>query len=143
MFCLKKYCSKRQANAFTKRFPHKFKIIFSFLFYSFFSIFRSFIWAFNGSIFTLIALFPSWILCWISFNLAVCSSFRFNSFIEHLGTGWKIPEEKIAQKLKDRCNVEFDHSLNVDGKTLKVCKLPQLFTPQIEHKPIERKGSNY
>ena len=31
--------------------------------------------------------------------------FRFNSFIEHLGTG-KIQEEKIAQKLKDKCNVE-------------------------------------
>jgi len=53
------------------------------------------------------------------------------------------PNQKIAQKLKDKCNVEFDHSLNVDGKTLKVCKLSQLFTPQIEHKPIERKGSNY
>ncbi len=69
--------------------------------------------------------------------------FRFTSFIEHLGNGWKIPEEKIAQKLKDRCKVEFDHSLNVDGKTLKVCKLSQLHTPQIEHKPIERKGANY
>ena len=50
-------------------------------------------------------------------------TFRFNSFLEHLGSSWKIPEEKIAQKLKDRCFVEFDHSLNVDGKTLKVCKV--------------------
>jgi len=69
--------------------------------------------------------------------------FRFNSFIEHLGNGWKIPEEKIAQKLKDKCNVEFDHSLNVDGKTLKVCKVVQLHVDKIEYKPVERKGSNY
>ena len=69
--------------------------------------------------------------------------FRFNSFIEHLGNGWKIPEEKIAQKLKDKSKVEFDHSLNVDGKTLKVCKVAQLHTDLIEHKPVERKGANY
>jgi len=69
--------------------------------------------------------------------------FRFNSFIDHLGNGWKIPEEKIAQKLKDKCSVEFDHSLNVDGKTLKVCKVAQLHTDLIEHKPVERKGTNY
>ena len=52
-------------------------------------------------------------------------------------------EEKIAQKLKDRSKVEFDHSLNVDGKTLKVCKVAQLHTDLIEHKPVERKGANY
>ena len=69
--------------------------------------------------------------------------FRFNSFIEHLGNGWKIPEEKIAQKLKDKCNVEFDHSLNVDGKTLKVCKVVQLHVDKIEYKPVARKESNY
>jgi hypothetical protein len=69
--------------------------------------------------------------------------FRFNSFLEHLGSSWKIPEEKIAQKLKDRCFVEFDHSLNVDGKTLKVCKVKQLHVHKIEYKPVERKGTNY
>jgi len=69
--------------------------------------------------------------------------FRFNSFIEHLGNGWKIPEEKIAQKLKDRSKVEFDHSLNVDGKTLKVCKVVQLHVDKIEYKPVDRKGANY
>jgi len=69
--------------------------------------------------------------------------FRWNSFIEHLGGGWKMPEEKIAQKLKDRCFVEFDHSLNVDGKTLKVCKVKQLHVHKIEYKPVERKGTNY
>ena len=60
-----------------------------------------------------------------------------------MGNGWKIPEEKIAQKLKDKCNVEFDHSLNVDGKTLKVCKVVQLHVDKIEYKPVERKESNY
>ena len=69
--------------------------------------------------------------------------FRFTSFIEHLGNGWKIPEEKIAQKLKDRSKVEFDHSLNVDGKTLKVCKVVQLHVDKIEYKPVDRKGANY
>ena len=69
--------------------------------------------------------------------------FRFNSFIEHLGNSWKIPEEKIAQKLKDRCFVEFDHSLNVGGKTLKVCKVKQLHVHKIEYKPVERKRTNY
>jgi len=69
--------------------------------------------------------------------------FRFTSFIEHLGNGWKIPEEKIAQKLKDRSKVDFDHSLNVDGKTLKVCKVVQLHVDKIEYKPVDRKGANY
>ena len=69
--------------------------------------------------------------------------FRWNSFLEHLGSSWKIPEEKIAQILTDKCHVEFDHSFNVDGKTLKVCKVAQLHTDLIEHKPVERKGTNY
>ena len=69
--------------------------------------------------------------------------FRFNSFIEHLGNSWKIPEEKIAQKLKDRCGVEFNVSLNIQGKTLKVCKVKQLEIKQIEHKVTERTKNNY
>ena len=69
--------------------------------------------------------------------------FRFNSFIDHLGSSWKIPEERIAQKLKDKCQVEFNHSLNVDGKTVKVCRLKQLHMDKIEYKPVERKESNY
>ena len=69
--------------------------------------------------------------------------FRFNSFIDHLGSSWKIPEERIAQKLKDKCKVEFNHSLNVDGKTIKVCRLKQLHIDKIEYKPVERKESNY
>ena len=69
--------------------------------------------------------------------------FRFNSFIEHLGNSWKIPEEKIAQKLKDRCGVEFNVSLNIQGKTLKVCKIKQIEIKQIEHKVTERTKSNY
>ena len=69
--------------------------------------------------------------------------FRFNSFIEHLGNGWKIPEEKIAQKLKDKCFVEFDHSFNVDGKTLKVCKVKQFHAEKKDHTPTKRKGTNY
>jgi len=69
--------------------------------------------------------------------------FRFQSFIDHLGNSWKIPEEKIAQKLKDRCKVEFNVSLNVDGKTVKVCKVKQLEIKQIEHKVTERTKGNY
>ena len=69
--------------------------------------------------------------------------FRFNSFLDHLGSNWKIPEERIAQKLKDKCQVEFNHSLNVDGKTIKVCRLKQLHIDKIEYKPVERKESNY
>ena len=69
--------------------------------------------------------------------------FRFNSFLEHLGNGWKIPEEKIAQKLKDKCHVEFNYSFNVDGKTLKVCRVKQLHMDKIEYKPTERQESNY
>ncbi len=69
--------------------------------------------------------------------------FRFNSFIDHLGSSWKIPEERIAQKLKDKCDVEFNHSLNVDGKTIKVCRVKQLHIDKIEYKPVERKESNY
>ena len=55
----------------------------------------------------------------------------------------KIPEERIAQKLKDKCDVEFNHSLNVDGKTIKVCRVKQLHIDKIEYKPVERKQSNY
>tara|TARA_R100001129_G_scaffold15803_2_gene10365 strand:- start:1571 stop:3139 length:1569 start_codon:yes stop_codon:yes gene_type:complete len=69
--------------------------------------------------------------------------FRFQSFIDHLGNSWKIPEEKIAQKLKDRCKVEFNVSLNVDGKTVKVCKVKQLEIKQIEHKVTEKAKNNY
>jgi hypothetical protein len=69
--------------------------------------------------------------------------FRFNSFIDHLGSSWKIPEERIAQKLKDKCGVEFNHSLNVDGKTIKVCRVKQLHIIKIEYKPVERKKENY
>jgi len=69
--------------------------------------------------------------------------FKFTSFITHLGPGWKIPQEKIGQKLKDNCKVEFNHSFNIDGKTEKVCRVKQLETKQITHQVSERKGSNY
>ena len=39
--------------------------------------------------------------------------FKFQSFITHLGNGWKIDQQKIAQKLKDKCKVEFSHSYNI------------------------------
>ena len=69
--------------------------------------------------------------------------FRWDSFLEHLGSGWNIPGDKIGQILIDKCSVEFNYSLNVDGKTLKVCKVAQLHVDKIEYKPTERKGSNY
>ena len=69
--------------------------------------------------------------------------FKFTSFIQHLGTHWKIPEERIARQLEKDCKVEFNHSLNVEGKTLKVCRIAQLQMDQIEYKPVERKESNY
>ena len=69
--------------------------------------------------------------------------FKFQSFITHLGNGWKIDQQKIAQKLKDKCKVEFGHSFNIDGKTEKVCRVKQLETKQIAYKTTERKGSNY
>jgi len=69
--------------------------------------------------------------------------FKFTSFMTHLGPGWKIDQQKIAQKLKDKCKVEFSHSFNIDGKTEKVCRVKQLETKQITHKVAERKGSNY
>ena len=69
--------------------------------------------------------------------------FRFNSFIDHLGSSWKIPEERIAQKLKEKCGVEFSHSFNVDGKTVKVCRVKQLETKQLPYKVTHRKESNY
>ena len=69
--------------------------------------------------------------------------FKFKSFIEHLGSGWKIDQQKIAQKLKDKCNVIFNKSFNIEGKTEKVCMVAQLHVDKIEYKPTERKGSNY
>ena len=69
--------------------------------------------------------------------------FKFQSFITHLGNSWKVPQEKIGQKLKDKCNVKFSHDFNVEGKTEKVCRVKQLETKQIAHKTTERKGSNY
>ena len=85
----------------------------------------------------------------IQINRGACLSeegfhyFKFSSFIDHLGSSWKIPEERIAQKLKDKCDVEFNHSLNVDGKTHKVCRVKQLHIDKIEYKPVKRKESNY
>jgi len=69
--------------------------------------------------------------------------FRYQGFLDHLGSGWKIPEERIAEKLTKKCGVEFSHSLNVEGKTLKVCRLKQLHTPKIEYKPSKKTESNY
>jgi len=69
--------------------------------------------------------------------------FRWDSFIEHLGSGWNIPGEKMATILRDKCHVKFNHSFNVESKTLKVCKVAQLHTDLIEHKPVERKKTNY
>jgi hypothetical protein len=69
--------------------------------------------------------------------------FRWDSFLEHLGSGWNIPGEKMATILRDKCHVKFNHSFNVENKTLKVCKVAQLHTDLIEHKPVERKGTNY
>ena len=69
--------------------------------------------------------------------------FKFQSFITHLGNGWKIDQQKIAQKLKDKCKVEFGHSFNVEGKTEKVCKVKQLETKQIAYKVTTTKESNY
>ena len=65
--------------------------------------------------------------------------FKFTSFKDNLGASWKIPEERIAQKLKDKCEVEFNHSLNVDGKTIKVCRVKQLHIDKIEYKPVDRR----
>jgi hypothetical protein len=39
--------------------------------------------------------------------------------------------------------VEFNVSLNVDGKTVKVCKVKQLEIKQIEHKVTEKAKNNY
>ena len=50
---------------------------------------------------------------------------------------------EIAQKLKEKCSVEFGHSLNIDGKTLKVCRVSQLHYKRIEHKLTDREKSNY
>ena len=69
--------------------------------------------------------------------------FKFTSFMTHLGSGWKIDQQKIAHKLEYKCNVEFNHSFNIEGTTEKVCRIKQLETKQITHKVAERKGSNY
>jgi len=69
--------------------------------------------------------------------------FKFTSFIEHLGNNWKIPQERIARQLEKECSVEFNCSLNIDGKTEKVCRSPQLHVDKIAYKPVERKESNY
>ena len=69
--------------------------------------------------------------------------FKFSSFIEHLGTNWKIDEQRIAQKLKDNCHVIFNHSFHVEGKTEKVCKVKQLHIDKIEYKTAKRQGTNY
>ena len=63
--------------------------------------------------------------------------------MDHLGNSWKVPREKIGQKLKDKCKVEFGHSFKIEGKTEKVCRVKQLETKQITHNPTERKGPNY
>jgi len=69
--------------------------------------------------------------------------FKFSSFIEHLGNNWKIPQERIARQLEKDCEVEFNFSLNIDGKTEKVCRSLQLHLDKIEYQPVERKESNY
>ena len=69
--------------------------------------------------------------------------FKFSSFIEHLGNNWKIPQERIARQLEKDCEVEFNFSLNIDGKTEKVCRSLQLHVDKIEYQPVERKESNY
>ena len=69
--------------------------------------------------------------------------FQYQSFLTHLGSDWKISKEKIGQKLKEKFNVEFNYSLKVDGKTIKVCRLEQLHVDKIEYKPTDRKADNY
>ena len=69
--------------------------------------------------------------------------FKYQAFLTHLGSDWKISKEKIGQKLKEIFKVEFNYSLKVDGKVEKVCKVKQLHVDKIEYKPVERKGSNY
>ena len=69
--------------------------------------------------------------------------FRFESFLEYLPNTWKIPEEKIATKLKEKCEVMFDESINVDGKTLKVCSIKQMHVDKITYQPVERTNDNY
>ena len=69
--------------------------------------------------------------------------FQYQSFLTHLGSDWKISKEKIGQKLKEKFNVEFNYSLKVDGKTIKVCRLEQLHVDKIEYRPTDRKADNY
>jgi len=69
-----------------------------------------------------------------------------------VSTKWKfevnkqeINKERQDQKLKlkDKCNVIFNKSFNIEGKTEKVCMVAQLHVDKIEYKPTKRKGSNY
>ena len=69
--------------------------------------------------------------------------FKYQSFISHLGSDWKISKEKIGHKLKEKFKVEFNYSLKIENKVEKVCKLKQLHVDKIEYKPVERKDSNY
>ena len=69
--------------------------------------------------------------------------FQWKSFLSHLGNGWKTPHEKIAQKLKEKCKVEFNQYLKIEGKSTSLCKVKQLHIDKIEYKPVDKKGSNY
>ena len=69
--------------------------------------------------------------------------FQWKSFLSHLGNGWKTPHEKIAQKLKEKCQVKFGHYIKIEGKAVSVCKVKQLHIDKIEYKPVEKEGSNY
>tara|TARA_R100001086_G_scaffold233814_1_gene155667 strand:- start:99 stop:1667 length:1569 start_codon:yes stop_codon:yes gene_type:complete len=69
--------------------------------------------------------------------------FQWKSFLSHLGNGWKTPHEKIAQKLKEKCQVKFGHYIKIEGKAVSVCKVKQLHIDKIEYKPVDKKGSNY
>ena len=83
---------------------------------------------------------------WGDANIAsVCAYSRYsvNTLFRDLAKDKGIDLIPIAQKLKDKCKVEFGHSFNIDGKTEKVCKVKQLETKQITYKTTERKGSNY
>ena len=56
---------------------------------------------------------------------------------------WKTPAEKIAQKLTEKCKVDFNQYLKIEGKSTSLCKVKQLHIDKIEYKPVEKKGSNY
>ena len=69
--------------------------------------------------------------------------FQWRSFLSHLGNGWKTPHEKIAQILKEKCDVKFGHYIKIEGKAVSVCKVKQLHIDKIEYKPVTKKESNY